>query len=237
MGLAVDGSWDVMAEFGDALGDCDVRFTSGNDQHSFLTFHALTSSGGTSDATKDATIGMEYSNSIRELIIMTEGKNIVLDSAGAASSAGDLLIEVDEMAVMHEMQPVSGQTWSDGDILCFGSGGGMQKADASSADLSDNSCPIGVAMGAVSGDGESCSVATIHGSIVKVSTDLTTAGAGGASLSVGQVVYLGDDGAVSGVAPTASGEEVWQLGFVSQVGDGSGTPGKIIWSPKMVIGV
>ena len=211
-GLVVDSAWDLQAEFGDMLGGSEVRITAGSSDDSELSFYSSTAKAAF----------LRYDGSESEFLINSQNHELVIESGTA-----DLYLETSgELSVVPSVgadDDGAGTTasWSDGDILCFGAHGGLQAADKSAADVGDKSCPIGVAMDASSLSDNS--IATVHGSVVAVSTDLST-------MDNGTALYLHSSGSVSDTPSSASGDEVWRVGFVFDK-----TSDKMIWMPQFIM--
>lgn len=113
-----------------------------------------------------------------------------------------------------------------GEVLYITSAGAVDQADMDGSEFTKR--VVGIAMGTAN-DGDDVLVNTFFGTQVDVKF-----AAAPASSNLGKPVYLSDNGLVSLTAPTGSGDNIVQIGILTEDGDSSETLRKILFQPVYI---
>lgn len=143
------------------------------------------------------------------------GVSLTANGGKLALSAGDSNILAVESDAIFKADFGGNNYASLGYNLAVGAGLASAKVVSASGAAASPTAPnvLGVTLAAESGG--KANVCTMHGSLVQVSQ------AAGASFNVGDVAYLAAGGAISNVAPSASGDYVMRVGYIVAVPAGA----------------
>ena len=164
-----------------------------------------------------------------QFLVTGAGQSLLLESQGgsidvrADTGAGNFLTLDGKIMLAKDVGvgvgSLAAAALNPGEVVFASSGTEVDKADRTNAD-----CPIGIVMegGAVIGD--PVFIHTVHGSRAKTNLNAVAG-------DVGKFLYLDANGAMTMIAPVASGDYVWRLGCIVGLDTNKAV---IMWAPQFI---